>query len=197
MCLLTAGENVTVTGLGSALNPYVISATGATETTPPQGRFPYEGGLSVPGPPGGWYGITLDATGYVENASFYDSGNLTIPTGAAGWYSVVVNLTWYMDAAFPGDGSGLVFAKLRLDPVGSDPSYAVASQVIPAYSSGDWTSIGTFNFSWQGALAEGDTLSIAAKNEITSAMMIIDSDTSYGGSYVSIHRDSAAYVPIV
>lgn len=63
-CVLRAGENVTVSGAGTATNPFVITAQGGEGTSVPTGTIVMYGGTAIPA---GW----LTANGAAVNRTAY------------------------------------------------------------------------------------------------------------------------------
>lgn len=195
MCLLTAGDNVTVTGLGSALNPYVISATtGSTPTTVPvQARYRY---VADSGYQDAVSGSTLSLlwdtpiyeTNNLINPS--DASVLLVPTGERGWYTVSVHVSAFFDytTTVPGQvvlGLVLVEGGVVTSTLSSQSLY------VPAGTDADTFQI---DVAWHGILEDTEGVRAVLINGMEDLVTTTSANANGGGTRIAMHWDSAAIV---
>lgn len=192
MCLLTAGDGITVTGLGSALNPYVITATGGgTTAVPPQARYRYVADSGYQDVISGSTDPLLWDTPIYETSNMIDGTDpsvLLVPTGKRGWWTVSVHVTAFWD--FTTTISSQVSVGLNLMEGGvATATLTSQSLFIPSA-----TDAGVFNIdlSWHGILDEGQGVRAVLVNGMEDLITTTAAQASGGGTRIALHWDSPA-----
>lgn len=191
MCLLTAGEGITVTGLGSALNPYVITATGEGSAVPPQARYRYVADSGYQDVASGSTVSLLWDTPIYETSDMIDGTDasvLLVPTGERGWWTVSVHVTAFWD--FTTTVPSQVSVGLNLMEGGVALS-TMTSQSLFIPTGAD---AGVFNIdlSWHGILDEGQGVRAVVVNGMEDLITTTAAQASGGGTRIALHWDSPA-----